>query len=245
MLGTVARMTAPKPKKPSPTAPQGASAVESSRKAIDWDALSPHYRAGIRSLKDIGNEFDVSDAAIIKHARKEGWTRDLKGKVKAKADAKVSAAMVSAEVSTQTKITEKLTIEVESTVQARIRLAHRTDVGRSRTLAMRLLEELEIQTSQILGLEDLGKMMYAPDKNGVDKLNELYQKVISLPGRTKTMKDLGDTLKTLIGLERQAFGLDDAPPSSNDPLTTMLQRIASSNSSAFLPVQNDPAHAED
>lgn len=237
-------MTAPKPQKPVKPAPKGDSAV-GGRKVVDWDALAIHYRAGIRSLKDIGAEFDVSDAAIIKKARKDGWTRDLKGKIKAKADAKVSAAMVSAEVSALTKITEKVTIEVEATVQSRIRLSHRTDIGRSRTLAMRLLEELEVQTSKILDLEDLGKLMYAPDKNGVDKLNELYQKVISLPGRTKTMKDLGDTLKTLIGLERQAFGLDDAPPPSTDPFTTMLQRIASGNSSAFKPVQDDPERGED
>lgn len=219
--------------------------MESTRKVVDWDSLSIHYRAGIRSLKDIGSEFDVSDAAIIKHARKEQWTRDLKGKIKAKADAKVSAAMVSAEVSAQTKITEKITIEVESTVQARIRLAHRTDVGRSRTLAMRLLEELEIQTKQVPELAQLGALMYAHDKNGIDKLNELYQKVISLPGRTKTMKDLGDTLKTLVGLERQAFGLDETPASAIDPLTAMLQKIAEANNSAFQPVANDPAHDED
>ena len=43
---------------------------------------------------------------------------------------------------------------------------------------------------------------------GQDKLNDLYQKIISLPGRAKTMKDLGETLRVLIALERQAFGLD-------------------------------------
>ena len=31
---------------------------------------------------------------------------------------------------------------------------------------------------------------------------------MSLPGRAKTMKDLGDSLKTMIGLEREAFSLD-------------------------------------
>lgn len=229
----------PKPK----TAPKGASVV--GRKIVDWDALYPHYHAGIRAFKDIGAEFGVSDAAIIKKARKEGWTRDLKGKIQAKADKLVSAAMVSAEVSAETKVTEKLTIEVEAEIQSRIRLGHRKDVGRSRTLAMRLMEELEAQTAQVPELAQLGELMYSPDDKGIDKLNELYQKIISLPGRTKTMKDLGETLKTLIGLERQAFGLDTAPPTNADPFTAMLHRIAQGNSSAFLPVQDDPAHDED
>lgn len=237
-------MTDTKSPKTPKTAPKGADVV-GKRKITDWDAIHPHYRAGIRSLKDIGAEFDVSDAAIIKHARKEGWSRDLKGKIQAKADKLVSAAMVSAEVSAQTKVTEKLTIEVEAEVQSRIRLDHRKDIGRSRTLAMALLEELESQTKQVPELDRLGDLMYSPDDKGIDKLNELYQKIISLPGRTKTMKDLGDTLKTLIALERQAFGLDTAPPSSVDPLTTLLHSIASSNHSAFQPVQDDPAHDED
>lgn len=212
---------------------------------MDWEKIENLYRAGVQSTREIAADMGVSHTAINKRAKNESWDRDLSAKVRAKADAKVSKAMVSSEVSMETKFTEKVAIEVESTIQARIRLAHRTDVGRSRTLAMRLLEELEAQTSHVPELEQLGELMHAPDKNGIDKLNELYHKVISLPGRTKTMKDLGDTLKTLIGLERQAFGLDDAPPPANDPFTTMLHKIAGSNSSAFQPVHDDPAHDED
>jgi len=181
--------------------------TKQARKVVDWDALAAHYRAGIRSLKDIGAQFEVSDAAIIKHAKKYGWARDLKGKIKAKADAMVSAAMVSAEVSERAKLTEALVVEVESQVQARIRLSHRKDIAAARTLAMALLAELQAITWNRALFEQLGERMADPDGNGVDKLNELYQKVISLGARTKTMKDLADTLKTLIALEREAFGL--------------------------------------
>lgn len=52
--------------------------MSGARKQIDWDAIEPHYRAGIRSLKDIGAEFEVSDAAIIKHAKRDGWVRQAK-----------------------------------------------------------------------------------------------------------------------------------------------------------------------
>ncbi len=211
-----------------------------------------HYRAGARSLKDIGKEFEVSDAAIIKHARKQGWTRDLKGKIKAKADAKVSAAMVSAEVSEQTKITEKLTVEVESTVQARVRLAHRTDIARARKLSMQLLEELEHQTDSTELYEQLFDLLHdSPDKDSTQaeqerhrKRREVFERAISLSGRTKTMKEMAETLKTLIGLERQSLGLDDAPPPENDPLTALLGRIAGGNGSAFKPVSDDPERDE-
>ena len=46
------------------------------RKAVDWEAVEREYRAGIRSLKDIGAEFGVSDAGIVKRAKRDGWERE-------------------------------------------------------------------------------------------------------------------------------------------------------------------------
>jgi hypothetical protein len=179
-----------------------------SRKTVDWDALEPHYRAGIRSLKDIGAEFDCSDAAIIKHAKAHKWTRNLRDKIKQRAAEKVSAAMVSAEVSAQTKVTEEVRIEVESEVQARIELSHRKDITKARALAVSLLEELEDQTANRDLYERLGELLRKEDDKGVDKLNDLYHKVISFGGRTTGMKQLADTLKVLVDLERRAYGID-------------------------------------
>lgn len=179
------------------------------RKLIDWETLSVHYRAGIRSLRDMAAEFNVSDAAIVKKARKEGWTRDLKGKIQAKADKLVSDAMVSAEVSTQTKITEKLTIEVEAKVRSRIILSHRQDIPAARNLVSKLFAELEMQTDGIELLGELGEIMRSENETGQDKRNDLYNKVISLSGRSTTLKSLVDSLKVMIALEREAFSLND------------------------------------
>lgn len=191
------------------------TANASSRPGIDWEAVEIAYRAGIRSLKDIGNEFGVSDAGILKRAKRDGWVRDLKAKIRAKADAKVSAAMVSGEVSSRTKAAEAQVIEVESTVQARIRLTHRKDVARGRALAMKLLQELEHQTD-CGDLYDQLVNLVVPAGDDTDrggerarKLREAYDRALSLSGRTKTMKDLADTLRTLVGLEREAYGIND------------------------------------
>ena len=53
------------------------------------------------------------------------------------------------------------------------------------------------------------------------------------------VKDLSDALKTLIGLERQAFGLDDKDNTATDPLQALLDRISQGNSSALSPVAQD------
>lgn len=217
------------------------------RKVIDWEAVEIQYRAGIRSLKDIGGEFGVSDAAIIKRAKRDSWSRDLRAKIHARAEAKVSAALVSAEVSAQTKVNERQMIEKASDEIVSVRLSQRKDIQRTRRITMALLEELEGQTGAdtVSMLEQLGDLLRNEDDFGRDRLNDLYQKIISLPGRAKTMKDLGESLRVLVALERQAFGLDDKDNAPVDALTSLLNRVSSGTASGFQPVAHDPEHDED
>lgn len=201
--------------------------ADANKPPIDWEAVEIQYRAGIRSLKDIGAEFGVSDAGILKRAKRDGWARDLKAKIRAKAEAKVSAATVSAEVSALTKINEAVTIEVEAEVQARVLLRGRKDIGQARELAMKLLDELRAQTDNGHLFDQLAELLIDPEgdedassaaKERQRKRMEVFQAALSLGSRTKVMKDLGDTLKTLIALEREAFGIDErrGGPQSGD-----------------------------
>ncbi|MDF3917505.1 hypothetical protein P3W43_01405 [Salinicola salarius] len=189
------------------TAPE---AVDKPRQSKDWEAIERAYRAGLLSIREIATEYGVSHTAINKRAKKEGWDRDLKAKIKAKADSLVSKREVSSQVSTRNPETEREIIESNATVIANVRMAHRGDIRRSRGLVNKLLDELESVSDNVDLFEELGELMHSPDDKGMDKLNDLYHKVISLPSRSKTMKDLADTLKTLISLERQAYDLENA-----------------------------------
>lgn len=175
---------------------------------IDWPAVERDYCAGVMSLREMASLHGVAHSAIDKRAKRDGWTRDLKARIQAKAQDMVNKQLVNRTVNA---FTEVQIVESNATVIAGIQITQRKDIGRSRTLAMRLLEELESQTAQVPELAMLGELMRSPDERGMDKLNDLYQKIISLPGRTKTMKDLGDTLKTLIGLEREAYNIGTSP----------------------------------
>ncbi|MCT0129131.1 hypothetical protein KUA05_11420, partial [Proteus mirabilis] len=68
------------------------------------------------------------------------------------------------------------------------------------------------ECADVPALRKLGELMFSPDDNGRDKLNEIYHSIISLPERVKSAKALSETLKNLVGLERQAYGLDDVQP---------------------------------
>lgn len=183
---------------------------DAKKKLIDWEAVELHYRAGIRSLKDIGAEYGVSDAGIIKRAKRDGWERDLRAKIQAKAEAKVSASLVSAEVSAQTKASERQIVEANAQAVADVRLAHRHDIHRNRAIVARLMDELEEQVGpgNAALLAELGDMLRNPDESGQDKLNDLYRRIISLPERAKTAKTLAETLRITVDMERQAFGMD-------------------------------------
>lgn len=174
----------------------------------DWEAIESAYRAGLLSIREIASQHGITHGAINKRAKRDGWERDLKAKIKAKADALVSKREVSSKVSTETATSERILIEANAEVIATVRMEHRGDIRRARNLANSLFDELGAQCGDVSALEKLGDLMFDPDDNGRDRLNELYHKVISLPGRVKSMKDLSDTLKTLIGLERQAYDID-------------------------------------
>ena len=112
--------------------------------------------------------------------------------------------MVSNEVTTETRVAEKQIVEAGAQALVTVRLSHRRDIHRSRTVLMRLMDEMELQVGpeNAALLEALGDLLRREDENGQDRLNDLYKKIISLPGRAKTMKDMGETLRVLGGLER-------------------------------------------
>lgn len=216
------------PQTPTPT-------PEKSKRTPDWERIEAQYRAGTMSVREVATEHGISHTAIQKRAKAHGWTRNLKARVQAKADELVArASAVANSVATETP-TEREQVDVEAQVQSRIRLSHRHDIGRSRSLVMRLLSELEAQTDSPELLASLGAMMAKPDERGVDKLNDLYQKVISLSSRTGTMKSLAESLKNLVGLEREAYGLATAG-GTDDPLAELLGAMRRS----ALPVNQCP-----
>ncbi|MGL0761246.1 hypothetical protein ACJO73_07165 [Citrobacter freundii] len=187
----------------------------------DWEAIESAYRAGVLSLREIASQHGISDTAIRKRAKKEEWTRDLAAKVKAKADDLVRKREVRAKVRSENQISERELVEATAEAIANVRMEHRGDIKRARELANLLFSELSAECADVEALHKLGELMLSPDEKGQDKLNDLYHKIISMPQRVKSMKDLSDTLKTLIGLEREAYSIKEDEPSSVNKGTSL------------------------
>lgn len=151
-----ARKSAIRPSKASdsaasgPAAAGGAAAPATTARSIaDWERVEAQFRAGSMSLREIAAEHSITEGAIRKRAKRDGWERDLSQKVKVRADTLVRKEQVRSEVRADQTITETLAVEVSAQVEARVRLAHRADIGRSRELVRKLLDELETQTDNL------------------------------------------------------------------------------------------------
>lgn len=220
-------------------------------KKVDYERIEPGWRAGVLSPHQLAAQYTedtgvkVSHAAIIKHFTKLNVPRDLNAKIQAQADAMVTKALVTEKVTKDRLVTNEGKIVNAGAEQVfEIRLFHRKSTTRLQTIIAAQMEELEASSGpdQAQRLRDLGELMRNENDNGSDKLNDIYRAVIGLPDRSRVAKQLAETLRIAIDLERREFGMDKTQVNT-DPLTELIKRISTSNGSAFTPVAVDPAYS--
>lgn len=202
------------------------SEQDPNKPVVDWERVESDFRAGILSLREIALAHPgASHMAISRRAKKDGWTQDLTAKIQAKADELVTRQAVTATVTGDRTVTDRQIVEDNAQAIANVRLSHRTDIVRFRNIALSLLGELEAQTNGIELFEQLGFLLRSEDEKGVDKRNDIYQKVITSASRIDGLKKLAETLKILIALEREAYGLVDnlGKEDAADNLATALE----------------------
>ncbi|OOR87082.1 hypothetical protein LP109_05445 [Moraxella bovis] len=214
------------------------------KRQIDWEKIELDYRAGIKTLRQIASEHDVAHSAIAKRAKRDDWSRDLSAKIEKKAEELVNKSLVNTEVNKERLATEKQVIDANAQAILEVRLSHRKDINKAKNLMNALLDELGSQTIERELYERLGEFLRDEDEKGIDKLNDLYQRVISTPSRVQSMQKLADTMKTLITLEREAFNIGKEVEKTADPLTELITTIAKTNKSTFGVVADDPEYEQ-
>ncbi|CRY63043.1 Uncharacterised protein [Yersinia kristensenii] len=204
----------------------------------DWEAIESAYRAGLMSLREIASQHSISEGAIRKRAKRDDWSRDLSAKIKERAEDLVRKEEVRKQVRAETTLTERVLIEASAEVIANVRMEHRGDIRRAREITNALLDELGTECADVPALEKLGELMLDPDEKGQDRLNEIYQKIISMPERVKSVKALSDALKNLISLERQAYNLDEAAKDPDDQFKKDINTTDIARRLAFILTQS-------
>lgn len=212
MRSVVARMTTAGEQTEEP-----AGTVEVAASRIDWERIEIDYRAGIMSLREIAGPFGITEGAVRKRAKRDGWERDLESRIRARADALVRKSAVRQEVRdgvrTAIAASEHQIIEANAERIAQVRSGHRAMGQRLNGLGLALLAELEAQSADPEAFAQLAEIMRNPE--GADKRNEIYLRVISTPARVDSARKVTEMLKTAVGMEREAYGIgpaDGAPP---------------------------------
>lgn len=182
-------------------------ADQEQKAAPDWERIEQDYRAGVLSLREIADRHGSKESTIRAKAKREDWSRDIAAKVAQRVDQELRKKELRSELRSEKQVSERAIIEASAQAIVDIRMAHRGDIRKARDLTMVLLGELESTTLNNDLFAELGEMLRCPDEKGQDKLNDLYQKVIGLPSRVDSIKKLAESLKTLVGLEREAYGI--------------------------------------
>lgn len=193
--------------------------ITEKRPRADWEAIERDYRAGVLSVKEMGRVYGLSDVAIHKRAKKEGWTRDLSFKVQNKVrDALVRQEMVSAGLPPYDPQTENQIVDNAAAQVVAVIRGHRASIQRLTSVAESLLAELSDQTINREAYAELGELLRSDDPNMQDRRNDLYNKIISGSSRIDGIKKLSDTIKNIIQLDRQAYNISDheEDPNKND-----------------------------
>jgi hypothetical protein len=215
------------PPERKPMAPPKKAVVRTSRASAtpraDGATLGPEYQENWAYARQAweGGEFPrttiaaqigVTPNSLYHHALTHGWSVFGFKRAEVQHKANVKAALIEKEVEATLKA-ERVTVEM----QARLLVQHRLELGRGRKLTMRLLQELEDVCTNLPELQKLGDKMRCPDDFGQDKENDLYRAILEMPGRTKSLKQIADSMKTMVLLERQAYGIVGALEDPEDP----------------------------
>lgn len=216
-------------------------------KKVDYAAIEPGWRAGILSFQQLADEYtartgiSVTRNAIKKHFTALGIPRDLSAKIKSKADeivngSMVPGVMVPGKVPTGTLRADVEIIDANAQGQALVRIGQRQDIRRFRALVNRLLDECEATTADAPAFGELADLVRKSDGNprANAMLAGAIDRAVSLGDRIDGVKKLSEALRILIGLEREAYGIE-AGMGSGSPLEAMGNWLKSAQG-ASIPV---------
>lgn len=163
-------------------------------RVVDWEAIEPLYRAGQISVRAIASQFGITEAAIRKKAKLEGWQRALADKVRRAVREKLVRGDGSQSGTHEPRATDADVVEKASLVGFEVATSHRRDIQQlhalKRILADRLAQHLHSEPPD-------GPFMGEKETPG-----DLLEKLARVTSR-------------LIPLERQAYNLDETKPESS------------------------------
>lgn len=193
----------------------------------DWQAIEVEYRAGVKTLQQISNDYNMPLSTLHGAAKKKGWVRDLTARAQAKSRKAVDAAL--ADQFYRRKVQDAYDAEVEelaapvvrgmAIAQTQVRLKYVALADKALALADGYFAELAAQNMSHEELDRVAELVALCrtqdgvyenlDQKEVTRKIEAFEKSLKLDARADTFKKLTDALKTAMALSMQAYGMTD------------------------------------
>ena len=192
---------------------------------IDWDSVEIEYRAGIRSMRAIAQDYGCTAARICQLAKQKEWTRDLAPQIRKKTEDKLARHAVKAVRPTtpEKQIKEADIVEANADNQANVVLSMRTDIKMNREMIRAMLDELSFVNGNPDIFEQLAERLASEDKVS-DSAMLAFRKALGFSGRVDSLKKLTDALNASIDAERKAYGLDKKE-AEESPFIQFLKKL--------------------
>lgn len=191
---------------------------KTSKPQFDWPAIEREYRAGQLPVLAIAKRYGLTEAAIRKRAKRDGWARDLSVPVQRTVQRKL-IERDAAEVAQERAEAAPNIVESAAERGALVVIGHRQDIRRGREMVLRLLYELEAATLTKDELVQIIEEETAGEKNPQRRNTML--RLVGLPSRAGVIRDLSTAMQRLINLERHAYNLDGKANSPEDNAETV------------------------
>jgi hypothetical protein len=178
----------------------------------DWELIEADYRAGIKSTCEIASAHNITEGAIRKRAKAEGWQRDLSQKIRMRTE----AALVRAEVRACKEDSPDERELVKAAVLTRVQISEHQ--------RKRVTRLTQLADSIVARIKELRPAQEITDYVTADKAITVAEKAARTVGQ-------------LIALERQVWSMDDpkddkSSTNASDELIRRLTTLASRENSA-------------
>lgn len=186
--------------------------------AIDWEGIEREYRIGQLTVDQVAEKFGVSRRQVDRRAKAEEWTRDLSESVRAATKAKViSEAVKQAQEGADESVAKDFNeVDLAANVNATLIMRHQKRAAAISDALDSMIAELQDASSNPQELEQLVLAVGQNDPMAAQGI----AKAMSLPSRMSIAKAASETLTKLVGIERQAFGLDAEAGGGSDAKRT-------------------------
>ena len=202
---------------------------KSTVKDVDMAILEGEYCSGRNTVRQLARNFGITETLIRHYAAEYGWVKDLAPGVKKRTKLLIARSEALAEgvevpkirsvprlVAGEPAFDEDEFIEVTAQRHARIIGKSQKRIAKLQAIVESMFEELAMQSMSEDDIRDLAELMGLTegqteevDAAKTAKRIASLRKTLNLGSRADTTIKLANTLKVLIGLERQAHGIAD------------------------------------